>query len=105
MNPTDFLRLLHSSKCLVGNSSVGIRECSFLGVPVVNIGSRQTGRERGKNVLDVEHNTAEIEAAIKKQVQHGRYDSDNLYGDGNAGEKIAKLLATVPLEIQKRLTY
>ncbi len=49
----DFLRLLYNCRCLVGNSSVGIRECSFLGVPVVNIGTRQTGRDRGANVFDV----------------------------------------------------
>jgi hypothetical protein len=53
MAPTDFLRLLYNSKCIVGNSSVGIRECSFLGVPAVNIGSRQAGRDRGSNVIDV----------------------------------------------------
>ena len=49
MEPEDFLRLLVNSKCLIGNSSVGIRECSFLGVPVVNIGSRQEGREECKS--------------------------------------------------------
>ena len=53
MAPEDFLRLLIGSDCLVGNSSVGIRESSHLGVPVVNIGSRQSGRERGPNVIDV----------------------------------------------------
>src|SRR5262249_15596005 len=47
MMPEDFLRVLNSAKCLVGNSSVGIRECSYLGVPVVNIGTRQAGRDRG----------------------------------------------------------
>jgi UDP-hydrolysing UDP-N-acetyl-D-glucosamine 2-epimerase len=52
MPPTEFLRLLYNSRCLIGNSSVGIRECSYLGVPVVNIGSRQSGRDRGMNVLD-----------------------------------------------------
>ncbi|HEY7784399.1 MAG TPA: UDP-N-acetylglucosamine 2-epimerase, partial [Pyrinomonadaceae bacterium] len=55
MAPTDFLRLLYNSKCLIGNSSVGIRECSYLGVPVINIGSRQSGRDRGRNVVDVEY--------------------------------------------------
>ena len=54
MVPTDFLRLVYNSQCLIGNSSMGIRECSFLGVPVINVGSRQSGRERGCNVIDVE---------------------------------------------------
>lgn len=105
MSPTDFLRLLYNSKCLIGNSSVGIRECSFLGVPVVNIGSRQTGRERGKNVIDVEHNFEDIQSAVRRQIEHGRYESDKLYGDGKAGERISHLLAKAPLEIQKRLAY
>ena len=53
MEPTDFLRLIYNARCLIGNSSVGIRESSFLGIPVVNIGSRQNGRERGRNVAAV----------------------------------------------------
>jgi UDP-hydrolysing UDP-N-acetyl-D-glucosamine 2-epimerase len=105
MSPTDFLRLLYNSKCLVGNSSVGIRECSFLGVPVVNIGTRQTGRERGKNVIDVEHKINDIQSAVSYQIRHGRYDSNKLYGDGKAGERISRLLASAPLGIQKRLAY
>lgn len=105
MTPTDFLRLLYNSKCLVGNSSVGIRECSYLGVPVVNIGTRQAGRERGRNVIDVGHDLEEIKDATLRQIRHGRYDPDNLYGDGRAGEKIAQLLAASPLKIEKRLTY
>jgi UDP-hydrolysing UDP-N-acetyl-D-glucosamine 2-epimerase len=105
MNPTDFLRLLYNSKCLIGNSSVGIRECSFLGVPVVNIGTRQTGRERGKNVLDVDYDIDKIHGAAHYQIKHGRYNPDKLYGDGKAGERISKLLAVAPLETQKRLAY
>ena len=58
--PKEFLYILLNSKCLIGNSSVGIRESSYMGVPVVNIGSRQTGRKRGKNVLDVKHNSNQI---------------------------------------------
>jgi UDP-hydrolysing UDP-N-acetyl-D-glucosamine 2-epimerase len=105
MSPTDFLKLLCNSKCLVGNSSVGIRECSYLGVPVVNIGTRQTGRERGKNVIDVKHNFNDIQAATHHQIKHGNYQSDKLYGDGKAGERISHLLAVSPLETQKRLAY
>ena len=105
MEPTDFLRLLYSSKCLVGNSSVGIRECSFLGVPVVNIGTRQVGRERGANVIDVDYSKEQIIKAITKQTSNGRCVSDTLYGDGDAGGRIAKVLAEAPLDIRKRLTY
>jgi UDP-hydrolysing UDP-N-acetyl-D-glucosamine 2-epimerase len=56
MEPNDFLKLLVNSKCLIGNSSVGIRECSYLGVPVVNIGNRQNKRLRANNVLDTIYN-------------------------------------------------
>lgn len=105
MEPSDFLRVLYNSKGLIGNSSVGIRECSYLGVPVVNIGSRQSGRDRGQNVIDVDYEQAAIREAISYQLTHGRYESDLLYGDGYAGEKIANILAEAPLSIDKKLTY
>lgn len=101
--PTDFLRLIHNSRCLVGNSSVGIRESSFLGVPVVNIGTRQSGRDRGKNVLDVGYGREEVLDGIRRQLSNGRYASDPMYGNGRAGERIAECLATAPLTIEKRL--
>ena len=105
MVPTDFLRLIYNAGCLVGNSSVGIRESAFLGVPVVNIGSRQGGRERGPNVLDVGYDRTEIARAVRQQLEHGRYERDTLYGDGHAGKRIADLLAEVPLKREKRLAY
>ena len=105
MSPTDFLRLLYNAKCLVGNSSVGIRECSFLGVPVVNIGSRQTGRDRGTNVVDVDYERASITAGIERHLSNGRFPRSCLYGDGHAGPRIAGLLADSPLQIEKRLAY
>ncbi len=105
MEPSDFLRLLLNSRAIVGNSSVGIRECAFLGVPAVNIGSRQAGRERGKNVLDVGYDRDAIRAAIETQINNGRAPQDTLYGDGLAGQRIADILATAELTIEKRLTY
>lgn len=105
MAPTDFLRLIRNSSSLVGNSSVGIRECSFLGVPVVNIGSRQAGRERGSNVLDVDCDRFEITAAIRHHRRNGCYPNNRLYGDGHAGKRIAQLLSEEPLKIEKRLSY
>ena len=105
MEPLDFLKVLIDAKCLIGNSSVGIRECAYLGVPVVNIGTRQNGRERGSNVIDVDYNKAEINRAIIKQIDHDRYDKDIIYGDGYAGEKIADLLAEVSLTYSKILNY
>ncbi len=105
MQSEDFLRLLYNCRCLVGNSSVGIRESSFLGVPVVNIGTRQAGRQRGPNVLDVDYDPAAIRQAIASQAAHGRYSAAAIYGDGQAGQRIADLLATCELNIEKRLTY
>jgi UDP-hydrolysing UDP-N-acetyl-D-glucosamine 2-epimerase len=105
MFPEDFLRLLCGATAIVGNSSVAIRECSFLGVPAVNIGTRQLGRERGGNVIDVDHGRDAIAAAIHEHMRRGRPTSDPLYGDGRAGERIAHTLATSELRIEKRLTY
>jgi len=101
----DFLRLLHNACCLIGNSSVGIRECAFLGVPVVNIGSRQAGRDRGANVTDVEHDRKQIADAVRRKIQADRLPNDTLYGDGAAGRRIADLLATLPPVFEKKLTY
>lgn len=105
MESEDFLRLIYNSKCLVGNSSVGIREASFLGIPTVNIGTREAGRERGKNVLDVNYDKLQIKSAIEKQLSNGRYNSDTLYGNGGAGRRIAGILRDTPLKFEKRLTY
>ncbi|GJQ35131.1 MAG: UDP-N-acetyl glucosamine 2-epimerase [Anaerolineaceae bacterium] len=105
MESEDFLRLVYNSRCIVGNSSVGIRETSFLGVPSVNIGTREAGRERGRNVLDADYNRFQIQETIRKQVANGRYPSDPLYGKGDAGLQIAKILADIPLRSEKRLFY
>lgn len=105
MEPADFLKLLVNSSCLVGNSSVGIRECAFLGVPVVNIGSRQNGRERGANVLDVDYDKQQIITATNKHLDHGRYASDRIYGQGDAGLRIADVIADFRFNIAKILSY
>lgn len=103
--PEDYARLLANTACIIGNSSSGIREGAFLGTPAVNIGTRQNSRERSLNVIDVSNNSKEIEAAIKKQLAHGRYESDYLYGKGNAGKKIADILSKVNCNHQKVLHY
>jgi UDP-hydrolysing UDP-N-acetyl-D-glucosamine 2-epimerase len=105
MEPEDFLRLIKNSQCFIGNSSVGIRESAFLGVPVVNLGDRQNSRQRATNVIDCKYNTEEITRAIQTHIAHGHYNSELLYGDGCAGEKIADILATIPLISHKTITY
>lgn len=106
MYPSDFLKLLVNSKSIVGNSSVAIRECAYLGVPAVNIGIRQAGRERGRNVIDVDYDRRQILDAIARHISIGsKYPSDKIYGDGKAGKRIAEALAKAELKIEKRLTY
>ena len=65
--------LLKNTLCLIGNSSSGIREAAFLGTPTVNIGTRQQGRERGDNVIDVDNNANEIKEAINEQIKNRNY--------------------------------
>ncbi|MHA1438603.1 MAG: UDP-N-acetylglucosamine 2-epimerase [Promethearchaeota archaeon] len=97
-----YIWLMDKTLCLVGNSSSGIREGAFIGTPVVNIGTRQNDRARGKNVIDVDYDSNEIKDAIEKQIDHGKYKSENIYGDGYAGEKIVKVLETIKVNIQKK---
>lgn len=98
--PEDFIRVLVNSDGIIGNSSVAIRECSYLGVPAVNIGSRQTARERGPNVIDVAHDASAIVKAVRTHLNHGKYPNDPLYGDGTAGVQIADILATTKLMLK-----
>jgi UDP-hydrolysing UDP-N-acetyl-D-glucosamine 2-epimerase len=100
-----YIRLMSLCACVVGNSSAPIREGAFLGVPAVNVGTRQRGRDRGPNVVDAGYDRAEIVDAVRRQLKHGRYPADSLYGDGQAGGRIAQLLARVPLTVQKRLVF
>ena len=105
MIPADFLKLVINSECLVGNSSMGIRECSFMGVPVVNIGSRQQGRERGFNIIDVGHDKTAIVEAVKRWQQQERPTRSYVYGKGDAGRQMADVLATIPLRNSKILQF
>jgi len=101
-----FVQLMDKCKVLIGNTSSAIREGGIVGVPVVNIGTRQQGRCRGANVIDVDYKHKEIYNAIKKQIEHGKYKPNHIYGDGKAGKKIAKILSEIDLnkvDIQKRI--
>ena len=106
LSAEDFLILLNNSKCIVGNSSVGIRESSYLGVPSVNIGKRQNGREKDKNVLQTNHNSAEIIKSINYQIKKKKYKKSFLYGNGQSGNKIIKIISKLKIKnTQKRLSY
>jgi len=98
LRPRDYLTLVNNSACLVGNSSVGIRECSYLGQPALNIGDRQMYRERAENVVDVPCETDAIREGIETQVASDRYDRSTLYGKGNAGKEIGEILSDLDIE-------
>lgn len=103
--PEIYNSILANASCVVGNSSSFIREGSYLGTPAVIVGDRQNGREHGENVMFVGYSTGDIKEAIEQQIKHGRYNSQHIFGDGHAGEKIADYLANVKLDINKRMTY
>jgi len=109
---SDFLGLLKYCGVLVGNSSSGMIEASYFGIPVVNIGIRQKDRERGTNVIDVSSDDPSlIRNAIRKALLKGRIphmNNKNIFGDGNASQKIVKYLEKISLNkelIKKQISY
>lgn len=109
----EFVNLMRRASCLVGNSSAGILEAPLLKLPVVNIGNRQRGRLHAENVNFVSHDKDQIAAAINKAVYDSTYRNSvaccsNPYGDGMSSNRIAKVLATIPLDqklLIKDVTY
>jgi UDP-hydrolysing UDP-N-acetyl-D-glucosamine 2-epimerase len=101
--PEIFVTLMNHCAAMVGNSSAALREGAFLGTPSVNIGTRQQGRERGENVIDVGYETRDITEALRHQVAHGPYERNLLFGEGNASRQIAEILAGELPAVQKRL--
>ena len=101
--PADrFVALLANAACLVGNSSAGIKECSHLGTPVVNIGGRQHGRLSAEHVTHVGYDPAEIAAAVAAQLAHGPYPASTIYHRDNASDAVVDVLASAELYTQKR---
>lgn len=104
LDPHDYLTLVKNAECLIGNSSVGIRECSYFGTPTVNIGDRQQSRERGPNVLDVACDAEEIANGVRRQLENGKYSQSSLYGDGNAAERITEIIVDLDPELKNPMT-
>lgn len=108
-----YLTLLKNARVLVGNSSSGIIDAASFRVPVVNVGTRQEGRERSCNVVDVAPRAASIQKALARVLTDSLWrrrlaKCRNVYGDGCAGERIARHLATVRLTpdlLQKQIAY
>jgi UDP-hydrolysing UDP-N-acetyl-D-glucosamine 2-epimerase len=109
----DYLGLMRVASVMVGNSSSGIIEAPAFRLPVVNIGTRQKGRERSTNVIDVGYNRREIVKAVKKALHDRKFRAKvkkckNPYGDGKASQRIVKELSKIkitPELLQKRITY
>ncbi len=99
VEPEIFISMALKSVVLIGNSSFGIREASFIGLPVINIGHRQRGRQKSENVAEIGMvgSLKELESLLEKQISNGRFSRSTLYGDGRAGYKSAQeLLAWNP---------
>jgi UDP-hydrolysing UDP-N-acetyl-D-glucosamine 2-epimerase len=99
----DFWDRLASCGFLIGNSSSGILEAATFGIPVINIGDRQAGRERSGNVIDVPWNAKAIGGAMKKALsssfRRSTKDRKNVYGDGRAAERIVRILEVLPFPL------
>ena len=102
VSPDTFTALLKRCVCIVGNSSAGIKEASYLGIPTVNVGTRQSGRLRAENVRDSSYDPADLAKTVAEQVKHGPYPQSDAYFKSNCAATIANLLATTPLYVQKR---
>ena len=113
MVSNDFLSLMKYANLMIGNSSAGIREAPSFELPVINIGSRQNGRLRASNVIDVSHDTSKIKNAIKKVLDADLFKKSlkgmkNPYGDGNAAKKIVDIIENTEITtelIQKMIHY
>jgi UDP-hydrolysing UDP-N-acetyl-D-glucosamine 2-epimerase len=97
-----FIALLKRTACVVGNSSAGIKECSFLGTPVVDIGGRQQGRLSAANVVRTKYDVDEIRKAVTQQLAHGCYPASQIYFKPDTSQSMVDVLTTVDLYTQKR---
>lgn len=103
-----FAAAMRHCELLAGNSSAGIIEAASFATPVVNIGDRQRLRQRNANVVDVPSDAVAIEAALRAALRQGRSPCENVYGDGQSAQRIASLLAVLPLSpalLEKVNTY
>ncbi|XP_060920453.1 bifunctional UDP-N-acetylglucosamine 2-epimerase/N-acetylmannosamine kinase-like isoform X2 [Labrus mixtus] len=103
-----FIQLVCHAGCMIGNSSCGVREAGAFGTPVINLGSRQTGRETGENVLHVRDADSQNKIYHALELQFGkRYPCSKVYGDGNSVSRILKFLRTINLDepLQKMFCF
>lgn len=98
----DYIAFMKHCDVLIGNSSSGIIEAPSLHLPAINIGTRQMGRERASNVIDIYNIDKELKKAIKKALTDKKFivkvkNCKNPYGNGTASKKIKKILKTIKL--------
>jgi len=105
LSPEDYLRVLARAACAVGNSSSFVRDAGYFGTPVVLVGGRQAFRERDAHVTPVDPEAQAIEAALRGQLEHGRYPPSALYGDGQVSGRVAEALAALDPYVQKHLSF
>ncbi len=112
LNHLDYLSLLNYAEVIVGNSSSGIIEAASFKKPVINIGTRQKGRERTFNVIDSGYSQEEIiksiELALSPSFKESIKECINPYGEGNTGIKISRILSEIKINpelLQKQITY
>ncbi|XP_020787052.1 bifunctional UDP-N-acetylglucosamine 2-epimerase/N-acetylmannosamine kinase isoform X1 [Boleophthalmus pectinirostris] len=101
-----FIQLVSHAGCMIGNSSCGVREAGAFGTPVVNLGTRQTGRETGENVLHVRDADTHSKIYHALELQFGkRYPCSKIYGDGNAVPRILKFLHSININEPLQKTF
>ncbi|CAO2580614.1 Bifunctional UDP-N-acetylglucosamine 2-epimerase/N-acetylmannosamine kinase [Lemmus lemmus] len=103
-----FIQLVAHAGCMIGNSSCGVREVGAFGTPVINLGTRQIGRETGENVLHVRDADTQDKILQALHLQFGKqYPCSKIYGDGNAVPRILKFLKSIDLQepLQKKFCF
>jgi GDP/UDP-N,N'-diacetylbacillosamine 2-epimerase (hydrolysing) len=113
LSQVEYLSFLEIAEVMIGNSSSGIIEAPSFKLPVVNVGSRQDGRLRACNIIDVSYGKEAVKAGVSKAIENKEFKTQlenctNPYGDGNASGKIAQILSEINIDrelIQKRITY
>ena len=99
-SPDDYSKVINNALCCLGNSSSFIREASFLGVPAVIVGDRQTGREHGANVKFSSYDKNKIYENVSSQIKAKCFDKEEIFGTGEAGKQIAEILSKLNLSLK-----
>ena len=105
---TEFVNLLRRATVLLGNSSLGLLEAPYLKLPVVNVGRRQSERHHSSNVFFVPADREAIVRQVRAIIHNPIRECENPFGDGHTGERVAELLATIPIDeklLNKDLSY